>query len=422
MSTPDGRRVALVLSGGGANGAYEVGVIKALLAGKSPATDFQPLVPDVIVGTSVGSFNAAFLVSQWAEQGAAAAGNLETFWLERLAGGGGRPNGLYRLRGNPLDLLDPYAYLPNPLRPLQRMFEDGAHLAWDGLRRLVHFATESREGPLDRRLLNIVDFTAFISLEPFERNLLALDYKAIRSSPIWLKIAATNWADGKLQVFWNHDMTDSFGPLAIRASAAMPGVFPPATIGTRTYVDGAVLLNTPLGLATRARAEVLHVIYLDPEIRNIPLSGIPQAISTFTRVSQIGWAAAYNDDIEDAARINRSLAAIERARTELRLDARGADLLLDVAEARPGPGRPALRPIEVRRYHPHEPLPGDIAMLNFDRDRIERLIEQGFLDAVHHDSQQMGDVFPTPERAAAARRGDPFSERSAAAAGVPPAP
>src|SRR5258708_1348975 len=105
MSAPDGRKVALVLSGGGANRASEVGVVKALLAGRSPATDFQPLAPDIVSGTSIGALNAAFLVSQWAELGAAAGGALERLWLERLAGGI-RGNGVFRLRGNPLDLAD----------------------------------------------------------------------------------------------------------------------------------------------------------------------------------------------------------------------------------------------------------------------------------------------------------------------------
>src|SRR5437868_8326353 len=55
---------AVVLSGGGANAAYGVGVLKALLRGESPATDFQPLEPQIYVGTSGGGINAAIMVSQ----------------------------------------------------------------------------------------------------------------------------------------------------------------------------------------------------------------------------------------------------------------------------------------------------------------------------------------------------------------------
>jgi len=50
-------KIAVVLSGGGATGAYEVGVLKALYGGKSRVTQFKPLDPDIFSGTSIGSFN-----------------------------------------------------------------------------------------------------------------------------------------------------------------------------------------------------------------------------------------------------------------------------------------------------------------------------------------------------------------------------
>jgi len=55
------RKSALVLSGGGAYGAYEVGVIKALFEGRSPSTTGTALDPDIFAGASVGGFNAAVL-------------------------------------------------------------------------------------------------------------------------------------------------------------------------------------------------------------------------------------------------------------------------------------------------------------------------------------------------------------------------
>jgi predicted acylesterase/phospholipase RssA len=42
---------AVVLSGGGAHGAYEVGVLKALMSGASWTTDNVPLDPNIITGT-----------------------------------------------------------------------------------------------------------------------------------------------------------------------------------------------------------------------------------------------------------------------------------------------------------------------------------------------------------------------------------
>lgn len=52
-------RVGLVLAGGGARGAYEAGVLSVLL----PELEARGRRPTVIVGTSTGALNAAFLAA-----------------------------------------------------------------------------------------------------------------------------------------------------------------------------------------------------------------------------------------------------------------------------------------------------------------------------------------------------------------------
>jgi NTE family protein len=394
MSGQDGRRVAVVLSGGGANGAYEVGVLKALMSGKSHVTGYQPLDPDILTGTSVGALNASYLISQWDEYGpAASAGNLERFWLQEMAGGV-RDNGVFRLRANPLELLDPRGYAPNPLNPFLRLISDGGFLAWEGLQRFVNLLQNFETSSLERQLVQLIDISLLIDLGPFERTLRKLDYQAIQRSHKWLKVAATNWATGVLRVFWNHDMTAEFGPVALRASAAVPGVFPPAEFGSQPFVDGSVLMNTPLNLAIHAGADILHVIYLDPDVSNIPLPPIPQSYSTMQRMLQIGWATAYNADIEAAARINRTLDAVEEIRPKLPAGDRAADLLQDLVTARTPTGRKPFRRLTIHRYHPREVLKGEMSLLNFDRDRIESLIDRGFHDAIYHDDAESEDIFP----------------------------
>ncbi|MDQ3986633.1 MAG: patatin-like phospholipase family protein [Actinomycetota bacterium] len=51
-----GEKVAFVLGGGGRFGAYEVGMLRALLEGDIP--------PDVVIGTSVGAFNGAAVAAE----------------------------------------------------------------------------------------------------------------------------------------------------------------------------------------------------------------------------------------------------------------------------------------------------------------------------------------------------------------------
>jgi len=390
--TPDGKKVAVVLSGGGANGAYEVGVLKALLSGKCSSTGYRPLVPDVVTGTSAGALNAALLVSSWEEFGPAAAGELERFWLDRLAGGP-RANGVYRLRANPFQLLDPGSYLPNPLPMLGRWLQDTVHLAWGGLQQLAALAAAEPGAWPERWLLDLVDPSLLLSLDPFERTVQAIDYRAIQSSRLFFKIATVNWATGALRVFWNHDMTEAFGPVALRAAIALPGLLPPVEYGSQPFVDGSVLLNTPLSLGIHAGADVLHVVYLDPVVANIPLARQGEVFERIFRIFQISWAAKYDDDIGDAARINRSVAA--RQRLVRSLDAApGSALLADALEIEGTSGGEPLRQLTIHRYHPHDPLAGRLGFLNFERGRVESLIERGFQDAVHHDSAQAGDVLP----------------------------
>src|SRR6478672_10200674 len=57
---PDGLRIVLVLQGGGALGAYQAGVYQALHE--------HGLVPDWIVGTSIGAINAALIAGNPHEQ------------------------------------------------------------------------------------------------------------------------------------------------------------------------------------------------------------------------------------------------------------------------------------------------------------------------------------------------------------------
>jgi predicted acylesterase/phospholipase RssA len=108
MSNRNGTKHGVILSGSGANGAYEIGVLKALFAGKSDATQGEPLDPDIFVGTSVGAYNAAFLVSRWDVYGTAAIASLEQTWLDYVSSSRQKTNnGVFRIRNNPWEFLDP---------------------------------------------------------------------------------------------------------------------------------------------------------------------------------------------------------------------------------------------------------------------------------------------------------------------------
>lgn len=424
------QRQAVILSGGGANGAYEVGVLKALLTGQSPSTEYVALEPSIFTGTSVGGFNAAFLVSLWETHGQAAVSNLETVWLGRLASEGraSAASSGYRYLANPLEFFDPRYFFADPVASVTRLVDDSFYLFWDFFNRLMYVVNPQEEERLTERLLYTLAIDNFITREPFNRLVRELvKFESIRRAKMALRVAATNWETGQVEVFSNFDFTDKLGPRIVMASSALPGFFAPETVGAQPYVDGAVLMNTPLNPAIRAGSNTLHIIYLDPDVSSIPIHYLSNLLSTLYRTQVINWAATVNEAIKEAASINDALTLIDRAdqdASSAQVNAKG------VIQALAKFGKrlekvTRYRPLTIHRYHPRDELGGPLSLLNFRRARIEYLIERGFHDAVSHDCaaskcvipEQMVDDDDGPEETAT-RRGEEADGSSGEATGV----
>ncbi len=388
-------RSAVVLSGGGAYGAFEVGVLKALAAGASPAVADRPLELDILTGTSVGSFNAAVLAAHAGDGAPAAVARLEHLWLERVAGRNGDGNGVYRFRANPLDYMSPGRLARHPLQPWSHMMEDGAFFARDWLERGVNFLRSS--GSLAHRTLELADLGAMITTAPF-RQLVeeVVDLDRIRSSEVALRISTTNWETGKLRVFSNPDLDDRNGHDAILASSSLPGFFPAVTIDDEPYVDGGIVMNTPLTPAIDSGAETLHVVYLDPDVGQIPRHRLRNTLDTFDRLLAILFASQMNEEITNARWINRGLGVLERAARNRGAPPDGLEAFVRVAariEKRLRDQRP-FRKLTIHRYHPTEDLGGAIGFLDFRHDHLEELVARGHAEAAGHDCDVAGCVLP----------------------------
>ncbi len=407
MSGENGEKMAVILSGGGAYGAYEVGIMKALLGGEMKGTGYTPLDPEIFTGTSVGSFNASMMVSQPGLSPGAATAHLEQIWLNDVAEGvAGCGNGVYRFRANPLRYLD-YDCFANLVQPITELDGDAVFLARSFLTRGLNFL--ATRGPVVNRALQFIDASAFISVEPFLEMLRKnINSDALRTSEKILRIVATNWVTGEVKTFENKDVaSEEIGPLMIMASAAIPGIFPPVRIGDDVYVDGGAVMNTPLNCAIDAGASTLFVIYLDPDVSNIPLRRLMNTIDTIDRVYTILLATKINEDIETAAWINAGLTVMERveelrsaadlSRDEITAFIRvAAQIALRIKEGR------QYRKLTIHRFHPRDDLGGPLGMLDFGREAVTRLIARGFEDAVYHDCYESKCVFPdaappTPE-------------------------
>lgn len=394
MPRNDDKKQGVVLSSGGADGAYAVGVLKALCEGASPATNRQPLKPDIFVGSSIGAFNAAFMVGHSEPKtefdSASAASDLQSVWLDQLADEPSRcGNGAYRFRANPFDLLDPRCLLSNPRSVLADLTADSRFLTQDFLARAVGFV--SSEQSIEERSLNLFNIGSFVSPERYLRVIKRnIRFETIRSSRTALRVITTNWDAGVLEAFPNDAMTEEVGASIIAASSALPGFFPPVKVGSTAYVDAAVLGYTSLAPAIDAGAEVLHVIYVDPDVKNIPVSALESTAETLYRVFVISWADNVDTAVEAVRRINIQVDAVESIIRTSNPTAEVRSLLenllrLGSVRRLPLPSQRSLRRITVHRYHPQEDLFGPLGLLNFDRERIEGLLERGFRDAVTHD-------------------------------------
>jgi NTE family protein len=233
--------VALVMSGGGARGAYEVGVLSVLM----PELEERGERPTLIVGTSVGAFNAAFLAGRAhlpAEQAAAEGIQWwhEIGWRDSLEPIGALGHEPVRRR-----LL---AQLLGVRRPRVHALLDPTPLE-DTLRRLVSFEQVARnvaDGALDA--VAVATTSALTGR--------TVVFHAGGASPQRDEVRQIDYVS--TQLTGEH----------VRASGAIPTLFPAVHVSSPDaargwYFDGGTRLNTPIKPAIELGADRVVVIGLN---------------------------------------------------------------------------------------------------------------------------------------------------------------
>jgi predicted acylesterase/phospholipase RssA len=388
-------KAGLVLSGGGAFGAYEVGVIQALYGGHSPATSGVPLDAGVFAGTSVGNFNAAVLAMN--KGGAAASANrLHDIWINDIADNGdGRGNGVYRLRGDVEHYLN--LRIPGtPLEQLKRMLGDLSAFGDYATRSTTRLL--SAQGQLLTHLIGMVDLSVFMNVEPFEklvRN--SIEPGVLRESGKALAVTATNWRTGEPWTFRFRTMTDDQTWEAIRASAAIPGLFPPVRMDGEIFIDGGVVMNTPIRPAIDEGATEIHVVSLDPSVPDLGQTYIGTTWDIFNRVFTAMVAANIDEDIESARWVNEGIEILDRVYRGEAFDSadgqRFVRAALMISQKLRADGMVPLK-LAIHRYYPKKPLGGVLGLLDFKRPAIDTMIAQGYSDACAHDCRENGCLIP----------------------------
>ena len=192
---------ALVLSGGGSHGAFEVGVIKRLAE--------LGHVWDLIVGVSAGAINALNMAMYAPSHQLEGARVLEQFWCA--------------MQGNAS------VYRNWPFGPLQAL--TGAGGLYD-------------TSPLE----------AFLRAR--------FHAAALASSGVVMRLGAVGLAGGKMAFGTEKDADPVKWTMA---SAAFPGVFPPVAIGSERYVDGGVRHTSPIMEAISCGATEIDIVLAEPQ-------------------------------------------------------------------------------------------------------------------------------------------------------------
>jgi NTE family protein len=274
-------RVGLVLPGGGARAAYQVGVLRAV-ADLLPARSANPF--PVVTGTSAGAVNAT-AIAVHADRFRVAIGNLERVWRNFQVGQVFRADSGTVIRSGlhwALAMMSGGWLLPpprslfdnSPLRELLRGQFDFA-----GIRRSID------AGHLDAIAMSAAGYTTGRSVSFYD------------SKPGCDPWSRTRRTGEPTDLSLDHVM----------ASVAVPFLFPPVSLGDEYYGDGAMREANPFSAAIHLGAQRLLVIGTRNE--NRPQPPLPPICPTFGQIFGYMLDALFSDglyaDLERLTQINQ---------------------------------------------------------------------------------------------------------------------
>jgi NTE family protein len=350
-------RLGLVLSGGGARGAYQVGVLKAIAELTSPDA---PVPFRIISGTSAGAIIAAILASH-ARDFREGAQSLESFWRNftvtqvfRADVGSMLRSGLRVL----LALLSGGWLVPPPRslldnQPLRELLE--RHVNFARVRQALD------HGDLDALAVHASAYREAVSVAFYE-------------------------ATGPMEA-WRTDSSQGepaeLGLDHLMASAAVPFLFPPVRIGNEYFGDGAMRQMAPLSTVTALGAERLLIIGVQPQRAERRESALGFGeMPSFGQIVGYMLDGLFADELHaDVARLQRSHGPAFETPPRALLIRPSADfgpIAARYANEMPAPLRILLRTLGAGRGM------GGVLMsyLLFERGYTRALIELGYEDAM----------------------------------------
>jgi NTE family protein len=284
--------VGLVMSGGGARAAYQVGALRAL----SELVGSEPSPFNVVAGLSAGAINAAALASH-ADDFRRAVRELTETWLSLT------PEQVYRT--------DPFSLTGLGVRWLKDLSTGGVL----GASRASHLLDTT---PLRELIAKRID------LDRIPRHVASGVLRGVA-------VSATNYLTGTIVTFF--DGAPSIEPWTrydrisfrerltldhVMASAAIPVFFPPVSIQGRMFGDGGIRMTTPVSPVIHMGADKVLAIgirYARTPQQTLELNRT--ACAERVSLAQIAgvllnalFLDSLDNDLERLQRINRTLSLL----------------------------------------------------------------------------------------------------------------
>ncbi len=213
-------QTVLVLQGGGALGAYQVGVYQALHEAQ--------IDPDWVIGTSIGAINAALIAGSPPSDRFE---RLREFW-RRLETGSAGANPLQQWARNML------------------VFTGG----------VKHFFRPRPQALINPLLPMDPEAAGYYSVEPLRQTLSELvDLDLLNAGSPRVTVGASMVRSSQMRYFDSRE--ERLGVEHVLASGALPPAFPAVRIDGELYWDGGILSNTPTEVVFSERPRANKLVF-----------------------------------------------------------------------------------------------------------------------------------------------------------------
>jgi NTE family protein len=378
--------LAVMLTGGGARAAYQVGLLRGI-ARHFPRTRF-----DIVTGVSAGAINAIFLA---ARRGTLVekVEKLAQMWCE--------------LECNHVFRFDYRSMLPfrsalASIFPRRRWTRPHGIVDTSPLARLLGRVLNTRPGEPIRGILDNLR-----SGELHAVALMTLDYCTGQS---------VRWVQGRnIDVFEGPNRRSTAASMTVEhvlASAALPFIFPAVKIDNRWYGDGGIRLAAPLSPAVHLGANRIIAMSTgyqrtDDEASAPVVDGYPPAAQIVSQLVNAVFLDAIDEDVSRMERMNKLL-------HNLSPDQRGGLRPIDLLVLRPSRDLGKLA-ADYEEYLPRglklvtramgakeTESPDFMSMLMFEPHYTKRLIEIGEADVGSRLDEIRAFLEPAPQQEQAA--------------------